>query len=297
MKDLTKWIKDLTGIPPEIQEKIFASLIAITVIWLLHKVIIMILSRWKLDEQGRYRWRKNLNYASYILAIIVIGQVWVHQFSSLTTFLGLVSAGLAIALKDPILNLFGWAFILWRKPFNVGDRIQIDEHAGDVIDLRPFQFVLIEIGNWVDADQHTGRSILVPNSWIFNHPLANYNHELAFIFHEMPVLLTFESDWKKAKGILEEIVMRLYGDLVKDAERGLARAKEKYLIPEYKLPPSVITQVKDSGVQLTLRFLCEARSRRTTEMKVWEEVLEAFAEEEGIGFAYPTVRYYGKGNV
>lgn len=292
MRKITQWIRDFTGLSPEIQEKIFASLLTLAIVWLLHKVIMMTLSRRKLGEQTRYRWRKNLSYAAYIVAIIVIGQIWVQQFSSLTTFLGLVSAGLAIALKDPILDLFGWAFILWRKPFAVGDRIQIGDHAGDVIDLRPFQFVMIEIGNWVDADQHTGRSILIPNSWIFNHPLANYNHELAFVFHEMPILLTFESDWKKAKGILDEIVKRRYGDVVKAAEKGLARAKEKYLIPEYNLPPSVVTQVKDSGVQLTLRFLCDARSRRKTEMQIWEEVLDAFAEEEGIDFAYPTVRFY-----
>jgi small-conductance mechanosensitive channel len=75
----------------------------------------------------------------------------------MSTFLGLVAAGIAVALKDPLTNLAGWLFILWRRPFTAGDRVQIGEHKGDVIDLRLFRFTLLEIGNWVHADQSTGR--------------------------------------------------------------------------------------------------------------------------------------------
>ena len=78
--------------------------------------------------------------------------------ASLTTFLGLASAGVAIAMHDTIANLAGWFFIISRKPFKVGDRIEIGEIAGDVIDIRIFQFSLVEIGNWVDAEQSTGRN-------------------------------------------------------------------------------------------------------------------------------------------
>ena len=92
---------------------------------------------------------------------------------SLGTFLGLLSAGLAIALKDVVASMAGWIFILWRRPFQLGDRIQIGDRAGDVVDLRLFQFTLLEIGNWVDADQSTGRSIHVPNGAVFTEPLFN----------------------------------------------------------------------------------------------------------------------------
>jgi small-conductance mechanosensitive channel len=76
---------------------------------------------------------------------------------SVVTYLGLVSAALVIALQDPITNFVGWVFIISRRPFEIEDRIQIGEDAGDVIDIRFFQFSLNEIGNWVDADQSTGR--------------------------------------------------------------------------------------------------------------------------------------------
>ena len=74
-----------------------------------------------------------------------------------------------------------------------------------LIDLRIFQFTLMEIGNWVDADQSTGRIVHVPNGSVFVTPLANYAKGFQYIWNEIPVLVTFESDWRRAKEILEGI--------------------------------------------------------------------------------------------
>ena len=58
-------------------------------------------------------------------------------------------------MRDPITGITGWAYILWRAPFGVGDRIQIGNNAGDVIDLNFFKFSLLEIGEWIDGDSNT----------------------------------------------------------------------------------------------------------------------------------------------
>ncbi len=104
--------------------------------------------------------------------------------------MGLFTAGLAIALKDPLTNLAGWLFIVFRKPFIVGDRIQIGPHAGDVVDIRPFQFTILEIRNWVDADQSTGRMIHLPNAKVFVEAQANYSLGFNYIWNEIVVRLT-----------------------------------------------------------------------------------------------------------
>ena len=101
--------------------------------------------------------------------------VWIEAIGQFGAFLGLLTAGLAIALKDPLTNIAGWIFILTRQPFKLGDRVQIGDQAGDVIDIRLFQFTLLEIGNWVNADQSTGRIIHVPNGTVFTQSQANYS--------------------------------------------------------------------------------------------------------------------------
>ena len=208
------------------------------------------------------------------------------------TFLGLLSAGLAIAFKDPIVNLAGWLFVMIRKPFIVGDRIQIGNVKGDVIDIRIFQFTVLEIGNWVDAEQSTGRIIHIPNGKVFSETQANYSTGFDFIWDEMPILITFESDWKKAKEILSNVVTKKTMHLSPGAERQIKEAAKRFLIFYNTLTPVVYTSVKDSGVELTMRFLCEPRSRRDLEQAIWEEVLKEFSLCKDIDFAYPTQRFY-----
>jgi small-conductance mechanosensitive channel len=208
------------------------------------------------------------------------------------TFLGLLSAGIAIALKDPLVNMVAWGFILIRQPFKVGDRIQIGKVSGDVIDIRLFQFSIIEIGNWVDAEQSTGRIIHIPNGVVFTEPQANYTAEFQYIWNEIPVLITFESDWKKAKQILTDIINHHGVMLSNEAEKQLIEAAKKFLIFYSKLTPIVYTSVKDSGVMLTLRYMCNPRERRSIEEKIWEDILIEFAKHTDIDFAYPTQRFY-----
>jgi small-conductance mechanosensitive channel len=115
------------------------------------------------DGGALYRWRKGVAYTTMALGVLLVGRIWLAGSGSLATYLGLLSAALVIALQDPISNIVGWAFLVSRRPFEVDDRIEIGEFAGDVIDLRAFQFTLMEIRNWVDADQSTGRVLHLPN--------------------------------------------------------------------------------------------------------------------------------------
>lgn len=239
-----------------------------------------------------YRVRKTSTYVTVGLAILIVGRVWFEGLQSVATFLGLVSAGLAIALRDLVVNLAGWGFILIRRPFEVGDRVQIGDSAGDVIDIRIFQFTLMEIGNWVDAEQSTGRILHVPNGKVLSEVLANYSKAFEFIWNEIPVLVTFESDWRKAKEILVSVADKFGIPQSNEATSGVKRASQRFLIASPTLTPIVYTSVVDSGVLLTLRYLCLPKRRRGSTQAVWEEILDEFGKCENIDFAYPSQRFY-----
>ena len=292
MENLYEWIEQITGLSASITGKLLKSIFLILGFIIINKIISRIVFSRTEDVYYRYKWRKSQDYITFIVGIFIISSIWIDEFRSLLTFFGLLSAGIAIALKDPISDLAGWIFILWRKPFEVGDRIQLGDHAGDVIDIRIFQFTIIEIGNWVDADQSTGRILHLPNSRVFMDVLANYSVGFNYIWHEIGVLVTFESDWQKAKKILLSIVNDKSESITKTAEKKIKDASKKYMIFYKKLTPIVYTSVKDSGVMLTMRFLCDPRKRRGYEQAIWEEVLIIFSKNEDIDFAYPTQRFY-----
>ena len=198
----------------------------------------------------------------------------------------------AIALKDPVTDIAAWLFLIWRKPFDIGDRIQIGPSKGDVIDIRVFKFTILEIGNWVDADQSTGRVIHIPNHKVFTEDLANYTSDFEFIWNELGVLVTFESDWKKAKEILKEVVEENMHEFVEQAREEVKKAEKSYLIQYRYLTPIVYTDVKASGINLSIRYLSDPRKRRGISQALWESILDRFDEHDDIDFAYPTIRYY-----
>jgi len=292
MKGLLDQFSSLLAINPELADKIIVSLVVILVLVLLRMVALRLVNRKTDDVRVRYNWRKSITYVAALLGLLIVGRVWFAGFQSLATYLGLVSAGIAIALRDPLVNLVAWAFIMWRRPFTVGDRVEIGGFRGDVIDLRIFQFTLMEIGNWVDADQSTGRVIRIPNGKVFTETLANYSKGFKFIWNEIPVLVTFESNWKKGKEILTEIATRHGEHLSERAAQRVKEASARMMVFYTTLTPTVYTSVKDCGVLLTIRYLCRPRERRGTEQAIWEDVLTRFAECDDIDFAYPTIRRY-----
>jgi len=224
----------------------------------------------------------------YITAIGMLGV----EMTSFIAILGAAGLAVGMALSGTLQNFAGGVMILLFKPFKVGDRVQIGENAGDVIDIRLFQFSINETGNWVDADQSTGRIIHIPNGIVFTEPQASYTAGFQYIWNEIPVLITFESDWKKAKQILSEIVNH-HGLLISEnAEDQVKEAAKKFLIFYTKLTPIVYTSVKDSGVMLTLRFMCDPRKRRSISEIIWEDILDRFEVCNDIDFAYPTQRFY-----
>jgi small-conductance mechanosensitive channel len=290
--NLIAWIQGALGIGRDAATKILTSGIAIAALYILHSLIVRLVVPRIEDIYTRYRIRKISGYIVFVLGVLIMGRVWFKGFQSVATFLGLLSAGIAIALKDALSNLAGWLFIVWRRPFEVGDRVEIGSHAGDVIDIRIFQFTLMEIGNWVRADQSTGRVIHIPNGKVFVDTLANYSKGFKYIWNEIPVLITFESNWQKAQEILLEIATRHAASLSDSAARRLRDAARKFMIFYSKLTPTVYLKVEDCGVLLTVRYLCEPRQRRGTEQAIWEDILRAFSEREDIDFAYPTTRYF-----
>jgi small-conductance mechanosensitive channel len=295
MKQFSQYLHDSIGMSQETQNKILLSLLIILVLTGIRLIVLRIVWRKTENVKIRYLWKRTLSFTFPFIGLLLIGAVWASLFTQFGAFLGLMAAGLAIALKDPLTNLAGWFFILIRKPFVVGDRVQIGEHSGDVIDIRLFQFTLLEIGNWVEADQSTGRIIHLPNGKVFMEPQANYSTGFEYIWNEMHVIITFESNWKKAKEILKDIIEDYAEDIDAKAGKEILEASKNYMIYYKHLTPIIYTSVKDIGVQLSIRYLCNPRRRRGTENDIWQLILTQFDEHADIQFAYPTTRFYKYG--
>ena len=265
------------------------SAVFVVLIFLLRHVILRALVSRLPDDELAYRTRKLSFYIAAGLALLILGWIWTRQLGNVGSFLGLLSAGIAIALSDVLKNMAGWVLILVRRPFKVGDRIEVGPNAGDVVDIGVFRFSLMEIRNWVDADQTTGRILHIPNGIVFVEPLANYNEGFPYIWLEVPVTVTFESNWEKVKDMVAEAI----GRHAVDPENVIAAAKRDQYFSLYRnLEPAVYVKAIDFGVTVTGRLLVPPRGRRLTTSRIWQQMLQAIDEAPDVALAYPTTRFF-----
>lgn len=290
------WITEQLGISPNVQGKFLASFVVLALAILVRALTIRAVQRTVDDNEVVYRAGKLATYSATIVIGVSLAWIWLDSVNNLATYLAVVSAGLAIALADVLKNMAGWGYIVIRRPFKVGDRIEIGGTKGDVLDIRLFRFTVAEVGNWVDAEQATGRLIHIPNGSLFGDQVANYTEGFEFIWHEVPVLITFESDWKTGKALLEDIVKRVAPDIEARAGARIRETARSYHIKLGVLTPTVYMTVKDSGVLLTARFLVDVRERRGLDQAIWEQLLEGFAADPDLDLAYPTIRAYFRGS-
>lgn len=257
--------------------------------------VLRLATRQMADTATVYRVRKSATYGATILFVVTTARIWSDVFGDIGTFLGLLSAGLAIALADVFLNLAGWFYVVTRHPFRVGDRIEIGSHAGDVVDIRVLRFTLMEIQNWVDGDQPTGRLVHVPNGILFRESMANYTETFNHIWHEIAITVTFESDRHLAERlILEALADHQTEEEAAHTQADFAAAANRYVIPVADFMPTVYVDAVDHGVQLTGRLVIHPRERRHINDQVWRDVLEKFDAHDTVNLAYPTFRAVGE---
>jgi small-conductance mechanosensitive channel len=270
--------------------KLFQTCTILVVGYLFILVLVGIVNRNVRDLKVRHVVRRSITYLVSVLMLLYVVFLWAQNIGSITIFLGVAGAGIALALQEVILSAAGWFLILIRRPFEVGDRVEMGGVKGDVIDIRLFQTSLLEIGNWVDSDQSTGRIVHIPNSAIFKKEIYNYNRGFEFIWNEIKLLVTFESDWKRAEEIMLDRARALGGGMEEVVKKKIAAMTRRYMIHYDKLTPIVYVAIRESGVEVTLRYLTEAKQRRSTHDSLCRGILDDIAKEGRVQLAYPTYR-------
>lgn len=265
------------------------SLLIIIAAFIVSRILQRVVPRYIDEPERRYRTSRFIGRSVAALAVLAIFIVWSIGEADIATLLTVIGAGLAIALRELLLSFAGWVNIAARSPFKQGDRIEVNGVRGDVIDIRVFHSILMEIGGWVDADQSTGRLVQVPNAWIYQHSVFNHTRGFGFIWNEIPITITFRSDWQAAREIMLELGSETADIVEHQAKQEIRRISSEYLIHYSILTPFVYVKVVENGVQLSLRYLVEVKKRRGTEHALTMGILEGFREHGQIELAYSMI--------
>ena len=296
MNDSSDWYTFYLTVIDFIQREAIGIVITLVIIILCGYLVHSMAVKYIQGDEKKHAIKKWTRYTTAIIAIIWILILYNSHIQQDTPFylflIGLFLASVAISLRDVFSNIVGWIIIVSSKGFKNGDRIKIGSMTGDVIDIGIFRTIIAEIGDWVEADQSTGRLISIPNSIVLNQEVCNYTHGYDFIWSEVKVLITFESEWQKAEEIMNTIAMDDFIQKKEQIQERLKHVKRRYLLRYNYITPKVYVSIKDSGVELSLRYMVRTRRRRTLEDLVAREILMKFKKEKDIDFAYPTIRIF-----
>ncbi|KYK25594.1 MAG: mechanosensitive ion channel protein MscS [Candidatus Proteinoplasmatales archaeon SG8-5] len=268
----------------------YQTLVAIAIVYLIFKIIFEgTFVRSVRDYRSRYAFKKAVSVLYFAGCLIVLVSIWLENTQNLLVAYGLIGAGIAIALQDFFKNFVGGILILVNKIYSVGDRIDINNRTGDVIDIGVFYTTLMEIKEWVAGDQATGRLTVIPNGFVLSGTVSNYTKDHNFIWDEISIPITYDSDWKLAQQLFMDIATKETVEIVKNAEEGISRLKDKYYSIQIRnLEPQVFITPTDNWITVDIRYVTKVYNRRDLKTLLSQHILEAVEKSDKIKIASAT---------
>src|ERR1700681_3050512 len=170
----------------------------------------------RVDE--RYRVRKFVVFSGYIAILLFVSILFEDRLGRLSFALGVAGAGVAVALQDVLASIAGAVAIGFSKLYTVGDRVQIGDTRGDVIDIGLLRTTLMEVGSWVGRDLYSGRIVRIPNNVVLKGSVFNYSQGFRFIWDQIKVVLTITSDAALARAMLLRVAHEVIGEYLVEAQ-------------------------------------------------------------------------------
>ncbi|WP_292944651.1 mechanosensitive ion channel domain-containing protein [Olleya sp. UBA1516] len=212
----------------------------------------------------RYKSQKGIELIGYFLLAFITVLYFTGSIKDFTVTLGLLSAGLAFTLQELILSIAGSVYIFVVKVYEPGDRIEINGIKGDVIDVDSIYTTMMEIGQWVESDNYTGRIVKLSNAFVFKGPVYNYSKDFPFIWDEFNLPIRYGSDIDLAKSIIIKAATTTLAEYTKASKDQWKEVVNKYYIEDAMVEPTLATTLTDNWIKFNLRYIVDYKKRRIT---------------------------------
>ncbi|MFC1866266.1 mechanosensitive ion channel family protein [Chloroflexota bacterium] len=262
------WLIELE-FPSNQLTKAFYTLLAVLIIYVVIKIIIeQIIARRIRDSKTRYSMKRIASMLSVLIFIAIGIAIWVDNIQALLVSYGILAAGLAVALQDIFKNFAGSLIIFITSTYHVGDRIEVNAKIGDVVDIGIFYTTLLETNEWVKGDQATGRLSIIPNSLVLSGIVNNYTKDHPYIWDEISIPITYDSDWKEALIIIERVIENETREITNKSQVSISKLSDKYYLPQKSTEPTVFATLTDNWINMNIRYITEVRQRRILRNKL-----------------------------
>jgi small-conductance mechanosensitive channel len=269
-----------------------SGLLSITVVIVILLALVFIdqwlerlVGRMKLDRRQVETLRSVARVSLQILGIVVILLLLVGMPTQLGTMLGIVGAGLTVALKDFIVAFIGWLVLMGKNGMRLGDWVEINGVSGEVIELGVFHTVLLETGNWTDAGHPTGRRVTFTNSFAISGHYFNFSTSGQWLWDEVLVLVPYERDAHPIAETLYQEVTSATTDSSKQAEQEWKSSAPNRRGAQITATPGLSIRPAVGGVEVAVRYVTRASERFNVRAKLYKTAVELLGKSAATGAA------------
>ncbi len=269
--------------------------IFIAVLFALIFLLKMIVKKTVTDTDRVFNIYRVINITSFIVIFLTLTFNYINNLTYFVTVLGFVSAGIAIAMKDWFMNILGWFVIVLGGAMHVGDRVKITkdghEYVGDILEISLTRVTFLEDITLTsyEVNRRSGRVIMFPNNFIFSSIILNYTFSgLKTVWDGVDIMITFESNHKKAVHIAKELVKKYSKGYTDITRKQVNELRGHYHIRNFSAEPRVFTFIEEYGVKISSWYLTNSYATLTLRSTISSELVEAYNEATDIQIAYPS---------
>ena len=261
--------------------RVLSTLFIIVTVIVLRSIIIRFLIAKIANVRSKYAWRKGISIFFTIFSIFLIGRIWFVGFQELFAVLTLIAAGLTIVHKELILNFSSLGIIVWRGLFHVGDRVQLGDHKGDIIDLGISYLSMLEVKNNEFGEYITGNIIKIPNSVVLTSAIINLTQTLPYNYDDIQISITQNSNWQYLTKEIETIANNATQSIQQNALQLKNRLTENNIqLNEFNAMADLL--IKDDAIIIGLRYITDLKNQRTIKTQITSEILNLIQNAEDI---------------
>ncbi len=256
-------------------------------LWILFIILIIgflrkILKKRIEDISIRYKAQKGVEIMGYFLIVLMVFMaITLDDIKDYTIVLGLFTAGITFTLQELILSIAGSFYIFFVRVYKPGDRIEINNIKGDVIDIDSIYTTLMEMGEWVSSDNYSGRIVKISNAFVFKGPIKNYSMDFPFVWDELNILITYDSDVTLARDLILKEANELLSDYFQKSKAKWEEMVERYYIENATIEPTIAVNLTDNWIALNLRYITDYKLRRNTKNQLFSNIEKAIRTTNG----------------
>jgi small-conductance mechanosensitive channel len=232
----------------------------------------------RLAEMGQgtrlHTLRAVIRFAAQAVGVLLILFVIAGAPQQTTTFLGLATAGITVAMKDFIVAFFGWFVLMGKNGLRVGDWVEINGVAGEVVEINLLRTVLLETGNWTDTGHPTGRKVAFVNSYAIEGHFFNFTTSGQWMWDELQITVPPNQDPYPLLDAIQKTVAKETETTAKAAEEEWKNAAGHYKVSSVSAAPTVNLRPTSSGVEVHVRYIARAQERSAIRTRLNQALVE-----------------------